>query len=257
MFKSERHEKIIEILKENNFASVQQIADRLFVSLPTARRDLTYLEECGYIKRSHGGAMPADRSTDIPLPFRSGTKSREKSRMCRVAASLLKDGSVVFTDASSTVSHLSSYLEELEEVTVVTNGLAMAERLSQSRVKLYVTGGRLLRSSHAFGGRKACEFISDFNAHIMFFSSSSLSESGSITDYSEEETDLRAQMLRNSRTHVFMCDSCKLGKISAFNLCSISDMDYVITDFPLPDSASDSFRLLPATENGIFLYEKK
>lgn len=256
MFKTERHEKIIELLKEKNFASVQDIASQLFVSLPTVRRDLTYLEECGYVKRSHGGAMPADKSTDIPLPFRSGTKSREKSKMCRVAATLLRSGTVVFTDASSTVSHLSSYLEELEDVTVVTNGLSMAERLSRSPVKLYVTGGRLLRSSHAFGGRKACEFISDFNAHIMFFSSSSLSESGSITDYSEEETDLRAQMLKHSRTHVFMCDSCKLGKISAFNLCTIAETDYVITDFPLPDSASAPFRLLPTEESGIYLYEK-
>lgn len=255
MFKSERHEKIVNILKEKTFASVPYIAEQLFVSLPTVRRDLTFLEEQGYVKRSHGGAILADRRTDIPLPFRSGTKSREKQRICRAASKLIKDGNVIFTDASSTVLHIAELLSEREDITLVTNGLGFAERLSQSKVRLYATGGRVLSSSHAFVGQRACDFLGDFNADIMFFSSSSLSPDGTVSDYSEEETLLRRQMMNRSRIHVFMCDSTKFGRTSAFRLCSIKDVDYVISDFPLPENILKEFCLEASDENGIFVYK--
>ena len=50
MFYSERLEKILQILKEKNSASVHLLAKQLFVSEPTVRRDLAELEKQGKIK---------------------------------------------------------------------------------------------------------------------------------------------------------------------------------------------------------------
>ena len=57
MFKSERHGQILRILEEKQFASVAYLSQTLFASMPTVRRDLNYLENEGYVRRSHGGAV--------------------------------------------------------------------------------------------------------------------------------------------------------------------------------------------------------
>ena len=56
MLKEERYDKIIEILEEEKYISVQELSKRLYVSLPTIRRDLTELQKRKLIIRSHAGA---------------------------------------------------------------------------------------------------------------------------------------------------------------------------------------------------------
>ena len=257
MFKTQRHNEIIEILTEERFVSVPSLSKRLYVSMPTIRRDLTFLEDCGYIKRSHGGAILAEQNTNVPLPFRQGKKSNEKIKMCKLASTLIKDGSIIFTDASSTVLHIADKLEEYENITVVTNGLKFADRISGGNTNVFATGGKILKTSLSFSGTRAVDFISDFSADIMFFSSSALTKGGAITDYSEEETLIRKKMMSNSATKVFMCDSSKFYLNSAFNLCSLSDVDYIITDVPLPDDilTNDMFDMTEG--DGAIMYTKK
>ena len=47
MIKNERQNEILEILKKDSFATVTSLAERLYASMPTIRRDLTMLEEDG------------------------------------------------------------------------------------------------------------------------------------------------------------------------------------------------------------------
>ena len=256
MFKTQRHNEILEILREERFVSVPSLSKRLYVSLPTIRRDLTYLEQEGYIKRSHGGAILAEQNTNVPLSYRRGKKSNEKIKMCKLASSLIKNGSLIFTDASSTVLHIADTLDSFENITVVTNGLKFADKLGGSNITVFATGGKILKTSLAFSGARAVEFVSDFSADILFFSSSALTYGGTITDYSEEETQLRKKMLRNSAVKVFMCDSTKFYLNSAFNLCSLIDVDYIITDVSLPDDIIDRSAFYEKEADGAFLYTK-
>lgn len=256
MFKLQRHSEIIEILRKERFVSVPELSKRLYVSLPTIRRDLTYLEENGYIKRSHGGAILAEQNVNVPLSFRRGKKSTEKVKMCKLAAKLINDGDLIFTDASSTVLHIADSLESHDNITVVTNGLKFADRLGGTDVTVFATGGKILKTSLAFSGARAVELVSDFSADIMFFSSSALAAGGAVTDYSEEETQLRKEMLKNSAVKVFMCDSSKFYQNSAFKLCSLNDVDYIITDISLPEEFVDRKLFSEEGSDGAYLYTK-
>ena len=53
----ERDKEILEILVAKKQATVKELADRLFVSEPSIRRDLANLEKQNLIKRVHGGAV--------------------------------------------------------------------------------------------------------------------------------------------------------------------------------------------------------
>ena len=130
MIKNQRHHELLEILKKQGFAEVRELGEKLYASQPTIRRDLDMLEKQGYVRRSHGGAMLADDSINTPVSFRRSKKTREKTQICRLAATLIKSGSLIFVDASTTAAHLSQVLKEADNVTVVTNGYPICRALT-------------------------------------------------------------------------------------------------------------------------------
>lgn len=257
MLKNQRHFEILEILKNEGFAEVRSLGDRLYASQPTIRRDLDFLEKQGYVRRSHGGAMLADDKINTPVSFRRGTKAREKAQICKLAASLIKSGSLIFVDASTTASHLADAIHEKDNITVVTNGYPVCRVLSENNIRVFSTGGRLLKNSMAFVGNQAEDAVKKYNAEWLFFSSSSLDSDGVISDYSEEETALRVAMRNGAKHTVFLCDSTKIGKTSAFRAFSLSDIDYVVTDSSLPyDMIKKHDLSLVKSENDTFMYKK-
>ncbi len=240
MFKNQRHTEILEILNKEGFAEVRTLAERLYASQPTVRRDLDHLEKQGLIRRSHGGAIPADLRVDTPISFRRGTRTQEKARICHLAATLIDPANLIFIDASTTALHLSDFLKESDNVTVLTNGYPLCHSLVEKEIRVFSTGGRLIKSSQAFVGYTAEESIGQFNADLFFFSTSSLLEDGQIFDYSEEEVAIRRAMLRHSKKAVLLCNTAKIGTVSAFFVASLSQIDYLVTDSPISQAMAQN-----------------
>ena len=256
MLKNKRHYEILEILKNESFAEVRTLSERLYASHPTIRRDLDYLEKQGYVKRSHGGAILADDKINTPVSFRKGTKTKEKAQICKLAATLIKPGNLIFTDASTTASYLADCIQKRDNITVVSNGYKICRTLTENDIRIFSTGGRLMKESMAYVGNHAEEMIKKFNADILFFSSSSIDDRGIISDYSEEETSLRVAMYNEAKISVFLCDSTKFSKASAFREFSLSDIDYFITDSPPIDEilTIHGFSLV-ASESNAYMYK--
>ncbi len=254
MIKNQRQEEILEILKKEQFVEVCELSRRLYASQPTIRRDLAFLEHAGHLHRCHGGAVPANRKNRIPVSFRSSAHVDEKLRLCRTAAALLHAEDVLFADASTTVLHLLDFFKEAERITAVTNGLLTAKQFAACGAHVYTAGGRLLPDSLAAVGACAADCIKQYHADIFFFSAASLSKDGVISDYSEEENALRRCMAQQARTRVFMCDAAKFDKVSAFRLCSLSEVHYIVTTTALPDTLAASAAFKLETETPAFLY---
>ena len=198
--KTERQDKILEILKERKFATVSYLSEHLYSSAPTIRRDLKELFEKGFIQRSHGGAILSDNeNSPIPLDFRNQKQISEKIGICNKAASLIKESSVIFIDCSTTTFHLADHIPQNKNITVVTNSYVLCSKLNEKNITTYCTGGILIPQSKAFAGKRAEMCVGDFCADIIFFSSHALDEYGRITDYSDIETNLRKTMLENAR----------------------------------------------------------
>lgn len=255
MLKNQRHNEIIEILKKNGFATVASLSKELYASLATIRRDLTLLEKDGYVKRCHGGAMFVDGKSNTPLYLRREQNANEKLKMCHSAVSLINQGDTVFLDASTTVSRISDFLSDTQDVTVVTNSLPISMKLAQAGIKVYSTGGRVLRESLAFVGISAEKSVSTFYADIMFFSIASLSDDGIISDWSEDEAMLRVEMAKNSDKTVLMCDSSKIGTRSTFKLFTLANIDYVITDKKLSSELIEKYFLTLISSDPAYIYK--
>lgn len=231
MYNLERQEQILAILEDKKSISVTALAKLLYVSQPTVRRDLDNLCRQGKVQRTHGGVVLRKVSdTEIPLMYREDQNNGAKKAIAEKASELVRDGDVIFLDASSTVSYLIPHLKKFRDLLVVTNSPKTSIRLGECGIKNYCTGGQLLMHSIAYVGAEAEKFISGINADIFFFSSRGYTEDGRITDSSESEATVKKAMLQNAEKSYYLCDSSKRGKKYAFNVCTTKDLAGILTE---------------------------
>lgn len=232
--KDERQQKILDILSDGKYASVEALSSRLYVSMPTIRRDLAALQEMGLVTRSHGGVIRRSGNDAFPLSFRTEVNAAEKLRLAKAASQLLFDGCVVFVDESSTTLHIIDQMSNYSDLKVVTNSMSVLHRLFKLKVQAYCLGGELSRDTMSFYGRETEDMLSRFSIDLMFFSSSGLDRSGRIVDYCQEANSLRRRALEQSETKVFLCDASKFGKRGAYTLMPLKDVDYAVLNAPPP-----------------------
>lgn len=231
MFNLERQEQIMAVLQKNPSVRVQQLAEMLYVSQPTVRRDLAALEAQGKVQRTHGGViLRKTADAEIPLLYREDQQSASKRAIAQKAASYIRDGDVIFMDASSTVSYLIPYLEQFHDLIVVTNSPKTSMKLGERGIKNYCSGGLLLGHSVAYVGSDAERFFTRFNADVLFFSSRGYTENGFITDSSEPESAIRRVMIEHAARRVYLCDSSKKGNAYAYNICATAVADAIIDE---------------------------
>ena len=231
----ERFQKILDVLEKEGFVTVKSLSKRFFISMPTVYRDLRELEYQGLVVRGNGGAMRvSEEIANMPLSFRQSLQTEEKSRIARRATKLVRPGSVLFLDASTTAACMADYLEPALNVTVLTNGLMTAVHLRDAGIQTYCVGGHLIGNSVAVAGKLADDMVDRFPIDMMFFSSVGVDPRGNIVDSSEPESCLRRHLLRKPITSVFLCDQSKFGKHSVFRVASLETIDYVVSDAPLP-----------------------
>ena len=77
-----------------------------------------------------------------------------------------------------------------------------------------------------------------FKADIAFFSAQSVDNNGEIYDCFEEENVIRKAMIHHATKKVFLCDSTKFGKTSLFHLCSLNDVDDIVSNHDIPSNVS-------------------
>ena len=240
MHVSEKEQELLNLLTQTNTVmTVKDIADNLFVSEPTARRYLTELANKGLVVRTHGGAMinyNVSLNKNIPLYLRITSMSEEKNLMAKKAVKLIKDGDFIFLDASSSSFHLLPYLRNFHDLTVCTNSLKTAITLAEMNIKTIHMGGEVNLSNLSCNSFDTIDMIKCFKADLLFFSCDALSIDGVVTDNTKEATYLRKVLLQNSSVKVLLIDSTKLNKTCNYTLCSLSDLDYCISDAELPEN---------------------
>ena len=232
--KEERHQKILNILSDGEYKSVEALSRELYVSMPTIRRDLTAMQQMGLVMRSHGGVIRITGIDAPPLSFRIGVNSTEKMRLAQAASQLLCDDCLIYLDESTTTLHLIEHIQRFNNIKVVTNSMSVLQALYKHKIPAYCLGGEFARETLSFYGRDTEKMVERFGIDLMFFSSSGINQKGWIVDYSQPANSLRRQVLQQAETKVFLCDRSKVGKHGAYTLAPLSDMDYLVLEAPLP-----------------------
>ncbi|MBQ8345428.1 MAG: DeoR/GlpR transcriptional regulator [Clostridia bacterium] len=230
MLPLQRQNDIMRLLEQNKELTVKEICAALYYSPATVRRDLNELEQRGLLKRSFGGAVLTESYAEqLPLTIRAATHIGAKKHICAKAASMISEGDTVFLDASSTTYFLAPHLRGIADLTVITNNPHLCVVLSQLKIRNFCTGGEMLHDSIALAGSEAERFVRGVHAHKCFFSARGLCD-GEISDSSKPERDMKCAMLERSDTHIFLCDTSKVGTRFPYRITDLSAIDTMIDE---------------------------
>lgn len=231
MYKNDRLNLILDILKRRKTISMQELQALTFSSNSTLRRDVITLEQDNKVIRKYGQVeLVKSKNVEFPYQFRNQEHETEKIAIANMATDFIGDNMALFLDSSSSVSKLIPYLEQKRNLIVVTNGLFTAVALNQySNVKTFLTGGRLRTGSGSVLGGFALDYLNKFTADIAFISCSSVDGEG-IYMSSAEQSNIKQKMQNSAKQTILLCDSSKVGHRNYYKLCELSGISALITD---------------------------
>ena len=105
MLTPERHERILQKLREYKTITVQELTVQLNCSESTIRRDLSALDAEGLLKKIHGGATLLDEEgmrEEYTVETKYSLHTDEKRRIAKMAALMIHDSDFVYLDAGTT-----------------------------------------------------------------------------------------------------------------------------------------------------------
>lgn len=223
-----RKKDILDLLYEKGRISVAELAQTLFVSEMTIRRDLSEMEKQGVLKRYRGGAVLTAVNSDMPISQRFFVEEREKISLSKKAISFLEDGMTVYIDSSSTCQYIIPYISRFKNITLITNSVNALLIASKTRIPSILIGGNYYDQDMCFVGPIAEQYAKDFQVDVAFFSSLGLSEDGTISDSDIAQTTIRKIMMKHSKKNIFLFEKSKLGKKYFYILCRTEDADEVL-----------------------------
>lgn len=227
------------------------LSEKYDVSEMTIRRDLKALEEKGLIKRTWGGAIlwPPGRRFGRDEPFVLSRDRRRKlhgeckEAIARQAAQeLVRDGDIIIMEGGTTVTAMAPFLTPCKELTVVTNGLATADKLQQHLppdATIIATGGILRPESSTFVGPVAEHFFREFHGRRLFLSATGLTLEMGLTDPRMLETQVKRAMIASVDEVVVLLDSSKFGVKSLMTVLEPQLISRLITDDGAPPDLLD------------------
>lgn len=238
-----RIDLILNIIREQGYVTVKYLCDELHYSTATINRDLNDLQNKKLIVRHYGGAeLAAKKGT--PLVFRYHKMRPVKRVIAKKAAELIKDGMTVFIDGTTTTQYMGQYIKPYKNLTIITNNLNLASHLSEQGIACICLGGRINEPPYMIGGPDAAAHARTYTADIAFFSTNSITDDGKIL-CGDAYFDLHKAMINNSTKTVFLADHEKINNPASRVLCTLSDINVIMTDYMFSEETKSTY---PNTE---------
>ncbi|MHA7286493.1 DeoR/GlpR family DNA-binding transcription regulator [Arthrobacter sp. MDT3-44] len=223
-----RQAEIIEILQDEGFKSVVELARRLGVNPSTIRREFEKLEQLELIQRTHGGAYPV-KQTDTPSLIKESLHHREKEAIGRAMADKVLDGQTILLDSGSTTLEVAKHLDN-SRLTVVTNDLRIGLEIANRQcAHLVLIGGELLPNVYTLWGPSSVQQIEQLRVDVAIFGADTVDEQG-IFNTSSYELELKRTMRSIAKEAFFVADSSKFGREALFKVFGLDQFTAGITD---------------------------
>ncbi len=230
----ERRANILQLLSLNNQVFVSELSKTFGVSEVTIRNDLEQLESKKLLIRARGGAMSVTHvvSYDQHLGEKHKLNMSEKVRIGKQAARLVKDSDTVIIDSGTTTLEIVRNLDAtLQNVTIVSNALNIANQLVNSpNINLIIPGGILRKNSLSLIGPLAEKSFRNFFVDKVFLGVDGFDTLYGISTPNIEEAYLNQIMIDVAREVIVVADSSKFLRKSLAFICKLDRIDTVITD---------------------------
>lgn len=224
-----REKDILEHLKKNKKATVEELAHLLYVSSASIRRDLTAMQREGLVKRTHGGVIYNENLDEIPVDIRRNNNTQSKRQTVNIALKHIPEFETVFIDDSSTCLMLAEKLD-LSGKTVITNGLQLALHLSKrDNVTIALPGGIIANSTDSLSGSATIEGIRQFKPDLMLSSCAAIDDENTF-EHSSDTAMIKRTAAERCKKRILLIDSEKSRMTAPYVATNLNLYDLIITD---------------------------
>lgn len=229
---TERHQLILQKLKETGKVSILELSEEMEVSGVTIRKDLKLLEDKHLLFRTHGGAsINNPYAMERTIHEKSGINADIKNKIAKAAQPLLAGHDSIIIGSGTTVFEFARCLEPQEHLTVITPAVKVTLELSnRQNIDVLQLGGMIRPNSSSVAGAIAERILNDISCGVLFLGMDGidLDFGFSITNFAE--ATLNQRMIEAAQKVVVLADSTKFDKRGLGKVCNFDQVQYVVTD---------------------------
>ena len=235
--KLQRANKIIEILKEKNGASVKELASILHVSEMTIRRDLNVLKANNIVKNVYGATIynPLNNIQKLSNPYNITEEiiknESEKFRIGQIAAKLIQPDDIIIIDTGTTTEKLAQSISDDIKLTALLYNINILTALKMKpNVNLIFSGGYFHPNTQMFESPEGISLIENTRATKVFVSAAGIHEQLGVTCSNNYEVPTKRAIIGSSLKKILMADSQKFGMVKSSYFADLNEFDIIITD---------------------------
>lgn len=244
MLPNQRREKILDLLKEDGSAKVNDLARIFKVTEVTVRQDLEKLDKEGLVIREHGGVYVKnveDQVRNFSLIHQDNLK--QKGIIAQKCLEFIHPGDVIILDSGSTTTEIAKKIKDINGLTVITNALNIALMLGANpNITVVMTGGEFKPPTLSLTGQKAADFFKGLNVQKLFLATAGISLKSGLTYPSISDLVVKKAMIDAADTTYLVADSTKIGKNAFASLGALSLIDFIITDEGVKEKHKQVFK---------------
>ncbi|MGY2872845.1 DeoR/GlpR family transcriptional regulator of sugar metabolism [Marmoricola sp. URHA0025 HA25] len=243
---AERRAKVLAYVTDKGSATAAALCGDLGIAPATVYRDLAALADEGLIKRVRGGALAVEPD-ERPISLESQLNLEAKRAIGAAAAKLVRPGSTIFLDASTTVQSMVPLVRRIPGLTVVTNSpdIALDITRGDTGVEVILIGGALRHRTRSTAGPMAVASLRTINVEIAFLGASAINRDG-LSSFNLSEGETKAAAVDAAERVIVLADGSKLGKRGLVQVCPLDRLDMLISD-----PGADESNLLDLADAGL------
>lgn len=235
--KLQRANKIIEILKEKNGASVKELASMLDVSEMTIRRDLNVLKSNNIVKNVYGATIynPLNNIKKLSNPYNITEEiiknESEKFKIGQIAAKLIQPDDIIIIDTGTTTEKLAQSISDDIKLTALLYNINILSALKMKHnINLIFSGGYFHPNTQMFESPEGISLIENTRATKVFVSAAGIHEQLGVTCSNNYEVPTKRAIIGSSLEKILMADSQKFGMVKSSYFADLNEFDIIITD---------------------------
>ncbi len=240
MNQSQRHEKIIKLIKQNGFMSIDDLVSQCAVTPQTIRRDLNQLAEDGTVSRYHGGAGLNRSWENTPYNERKTQNKEVKEKIAEAIAAMIPDGASLFINIGTTTEMVAKKLLNHKNLHIVTNNIHVATILSAKEdFSVIIAAGEVRFRDGGIIGEATCDFISQFRMDYGIIGISGISGDGALLDFDFREVKVSQAILQHTQKVILAADYSKFERRAMVEQGHISQVGCFVCDKAPPQAIKE------------------
>ena len=242
IMKEERQRTILDKINKDQRINLLDLSQLMQVSYDSIRRDVIELEDKGFLKKVHGGAV-ANSYLSFKAAQGLGVANQEVIQLTKKVHKLIENKRIILMDGGTTNFHIAEQLPKHLAITIITNSLPLATVLNEhEKIETILLGGAYFQRYQITLGGETIRQVEQFRPDLYLMGFNGIDPKCGLTIRHYEESILKQKMMRVSNEVAVCSIQEKFTTIENYKVCDIHEIDTLVTSLKSNDELLEPFK---------------